>query len=147
MRRIDLVVETKLDRTPRVKQLSGMFDVPAQEKLSHHWQADFPIDDREWNIGCIVGPSAAGKSSIAKQQFGAERQFKWKAKSVIDDFDKTFSIQQIAEICSAVGFNTIPSWMKPQGVLSTGEKFRVDLARRLLEAKPGEIILVDEFTS
>jgi ABC-type lipoprotein export system ATPase subunit len=146
LRRVDLLVETQLDRTPRVKQLSGMFDVPAQEKLAHEWHGDLPIDERDWNVGLIVGPSGAGKSSVSRQLFGAEAKFKWRAKSVIDDFAPGHSIAEIAEICSAVGFNTIPSWMKPYNVLSTGEKFRVDLARRLLEVS-GDLILVDEFTS
>jgi ABC-type lipoprotein export system ATPase subunit len=145
VRSVDFIVETALDRTPRVKQLSGMFDVPAQEKLSHHWKGDLPIDERDWNLGLIVGPSGAGKSSVSRQLFGAEKKFTWSAKSVIDDFDKKYTIAQIAEICSAVGFNTIPSWMKPFGVLSTGEKFRVELARALLEAD--DLIMVDEFTS
>lgn len=123
MRKIDLLVETKLNRTPRVKQLSGMFDVPASEKLSHQWQGEIDIDEKPWNVGLIVGPSGAGKSSVSRQLFGAERVNEWKAGSVIDDFDKKFTIEQVAEICSAVGFNTIPSWMKPYGVLSTGEKF------------------------
>lgn len=109
VRHVDFVVETKLDRTPRVKQLSGMFDVPAQEKLSHRWQGELPIDEREWNIGLIVGPSGAGKSSVSRQLFGEEKTFTWKAKSIIDDFPKQFTIAQIAEICSAVGFNTIPT--------------------------------------
>lgn len=142
---VNFVVESKLDLTPRVKQLSGMFDVPAQEKLSHHWQGEVPIDTRDWNVGLIVGPSGAGKSSVSRQMFGEEQTFDWKAKSIIDDFGKQFTIAQIAEICSAVGFNTIPSWMKAFAVLSTGEKFRVDLARRLLEG--GDLIMVDEFTS
>ncbi len=72
---IDLVVESKLDLTPRVKQLSGMFDVPAQEKLSHHWAGDIPIDQRDWNVGLIVGPSGAGKSSVSRQLFGEEQTF------------------------------------------------------------------------
>lgn len=145
MRSVDLIVETKLDRTPRVKQLSGMFDVPAQEKLSHHWKGELPIDERDWNIGLIVGPSGVGKSSVSRQLFGEAAALEWKAKSVCDDFDKRFLIADVAEICSAVGFNSIPSWMKPFGVLSTGEKFRVELARHLLEG--GDLIVVDEFTS
>jgi GNAT superfamily N-acetyltransferase len=145
MRSIDLVVETKLERTARVKQLSGMFDVPAQEKLSHHWQGEIPIDERDWNVGLIVGPSGAGKSSVSRQLFGEEKKFDWAARSVIDDFGKQYPIAAIAEICSAVGFNTIPSWMKPHAVLSTGEKFRVELARHLLEG--GDLIMIDEFTS
>jgi len=55
------------------------------------------------------------------------------------------SVEQIAAVCQAVGFNTIPAWMRPHAVLSNGEKFRVELARRLLE--DGDPIVVDEFTS
>lgn len=145
MRSIDLLVESSLQLTPRVKQLSGMFDVPAKQKLSHHWKGEIPIDERPWNVGLIVGPSGAGKSSVARQLFGEEKRFTWGAASVIDDFEKRFAIQDITDICSAVGFNTIPSWMKPFAVLSTGEKFRVDLARRLIDGD--EVTMVDEFTS
>jgi ABC-type lipoprotein export system ATPase subunit len=143
--KVDLTVESRLEATPRVKQLSGMFDVPAQEKLSHHWKGDVPIEAQPWNVGLIVGPSGAGKSSVARQLFGEPKTYPWERASVIDDFDPRYSIQDVAEICSAVGFNSIPSWMKRYGVLSTGEKFRVDLARHLLEG--GERIVVDEFTS
>jgi hypothetical protein len=145
MRSIDLVVQTELTRSPRVKQLSGMFDVPAQEMVRHEWKGEIPIDERDWNIGLIVGPSGAGKSSVARQLFGDQPVMSWSAPSVVDDFDKKFGIQAIAEACSAVGFNTIPSWMKPYNVLSTGEKFRVELARLLLEG--GDLVVVDEFTS
>jgi len=145
MRHLDVTVSTKLDNTPRVKQLSGMFDVPAREKLEHHWTTDLPLDERPWQIGLIVGPSGAGKSTIARALFGAPQTFEWTHSSVCDDFSLDYSIQQIAEICSAVGFNTIPSWMKPYSVLSTGEKFRVELARHLLQG--GDQIVLDEFTS
>jgi ABC-type ATPase involved in cell division len=142
---INFDVETVLERSPRVKQLCGMFDVPPQDRLSHHWAGEVPLDERAWNVGVIVGPSGSGKSSVKRQLFGEDRVFEWRAPSVVDDFDKTLSIDDIAAVCSAVGFNTIPSWMKPYGVLSTGEKFRVDLARHLIEG--GELIVVDEFTS
>lgn len=145
MRSVDLVVQTELVRSARVKQLSGMFDVPASEMVKHEWKGELPIDERDWNIGLIVGPSGAGKSSVARQLFGEQPPLTWGAPSVCDDFDKRFGIQEIAETCSAVGFNTIPSWMKPYSVLSTGEKFRVELARQLLEG--GELVVIDEFTS
>lgn len=143
---VHLKVESDIRLSPRVKQLSGMFDAPIAEKLSHQWDGEIPIDDRPWNVGLIVGPSGAGKSSVARQMFGEERKFVWASQSIIDDFAKKFTIAEIAEICSAVGFNTIPSWAKPHAVLSTGEKFRVDLARRLIEIED-DLIMVDEFTS
>ena len=44
----------------------------------------------------------------------------------------------------AVGFGSVPSWLKPYSVLSNGEKMRVDLARSLLERN---VVCFDEFTS
>jgi hypothetical protein len=42
----------------------------------------------------------------------------------------------------SVGFNTIPAWMRPFAVPSNGEKFRVEMARRLIEA--GDLVTMDE---
>jgi len=64
---------------------------------------------------------------------------------VIDDFDDSLSMEDIARVCQSVGFNTIPSWLRPFSVLSNGEKFRVEIARRLLSSNG--IIAIDEFTS
>ena len=145
MQSIDVSVETRITRTPRVMQLESMFDVPAQQKLSHHWKGKIPIGEKQWNIGLIVGPSGAGKTTIARKLFGAPSSNSWRARSVVDDFPAKLSMEDISATCSAVGFNTIPSWMKPYSVLSTGERFRVDLARHLLsDANP---IVVDEFSS
>jgi ABC-type ATPase with predicted acetyltransferase domain len=145
MRKIDLLVETKLTARRASSSCRACSTCRRSEKLSHHWKGEIDIDEKPWNVGLIVGPSGAGKSSVARSCSARSASTTWKAASVIDDFDKKFSIEQVAEICSAVGFNTIPSWMKPYGVLSTGEKFRVDLARHVLEG--GDLVMVDEFTS
>ena len=55
-------------------------------------------------------------------------------------------IKQIARAFTAVGFSSPPSWIKPYGVLSTGEQFRCDLARAILTADGG-LVVFDEFTS
>ncbi len=147
MPRFNVVVETEISRSPRVRQLESMFDVPAQQKQRLEWHPDIPIESFDWNVGLIVGPSGSGKSTVAKALFGEdfETELQWGAASVVDDFDKTKSIQDISEICSAVGFNTIPAWLRPYSVLSNGEKFRVSIARRLLEQQG--VVVVDEFTS
>lgn len=142
---IDFAVESKIDLTPRVRQLSAMFDCPAQERCRIEFKGELPIEGGDWNIGLIVGPSGCGKSSILSRVFGEPVEFAWGAKSVIDDFPKEHSISEIAEICQSVGFNTIPAWMRPFAVLSNGEKFRVEMARRLLSGDG--IITMDEFTS
>jgi hypothetical protein len=145
--RIDVVVETPLPRSMRVRQTEAMFDVPPAEASRLEWHLDAPLDERSWNIGLIVGPSGAGKSTIARQLWPEElaRTFDWGAPSVLDDFPATEGIEEIAGICSAVGFNTIPAWRRPFSVLSTGERFRVELARRMLAG--GDPIVIDEFTS
>lgn len=122
-----------------------MFDVPPQEKARLEWRGELPIETFDWNIGLIVGPSGSGKTTIARHLFGDTVALDWSSKSVIDDFNKDLSIEDISKVCQAVGFNTIPAWMRPYAVLSNGERFRVDLARRMLELP--DPIVVDEFTS
>lgn len=147
MPRFDLVVESKTPRSERCQQLSGMFDVPPAVKLRHEWRVNCPIEDQDWKVGLIVGPSGAGKSQIARRMFGqaVDRPVRWGKGAVIDDFAERLSMEDITQACMAVGFNTIPSWLKPHAVLSNGEKFRVELARRLLEH--GDLCVVDEFSS
>lgn len=143
--KLDFTVESVLSRSPRVRQLEGMFDCPAEEKCRIHFSGEFPIEAEPWGVGLIVGPSGAGKSTIMRQVWGEPAALVWGQPAVIDDFAAGLSMQDIAGVCSAVGFNTIPAWMRPYAVLSTGERFRVEIARRMLETE-GPIV-VDEFTS
>jgi hypothetical protein len=146
MSRIDLVVSSPIPSSSRARQLEGMFEVPRSETTSREWHGDIDLDSKPWNVGLILGPSGSGKSLCAKQLFGDfDSDIPWSGSSVIDDFPDKAPIGDIIEACQSVGFNTIPAWMRPYHVLSNGEKFRVDLARRLLsDANP---IVIDEFTS
>ena len=54
------------------------------------------------------------------------------------------AINEITKMFYAVGFGSVPSWLKPYSVLSNGEKMRVDLERSLLES---DFVVFDEFTS
>lgn len=127
--------------------MESAFDVPAQEKCRLHWKGELPIESEPWNIGLIVGPSGSGKSSLLSHVFGAQKPLPWGAPSVIDDFAATLSIETITKACQSVGFNTIPAWLRPYAVLSNGERFRADIARRMLETPADETIVIDEFTS
>jgi len=144
---IDIVVQTDVSKSSRVQQLSAMFDVPPRESSECQWKFDAPFEKEDWLVGLIVGPSGAGKTTVARQLFGdhVDVPMEWGGKSVIDDFSAETSMEDIAAACQAVGFNTIPSWLRPFPVLSTGERFRVELARRLLACEPP--VVVDEFTS
>ena len=143
--RVNVAVETAVSTSTRARQVSAMFDVPVAEKCRLEWDIDLPIEADDWNVGLVVGPSGSGKSTILRHVWGEPPTLDWNAASVVDDFAKTSSMEDIAAACSAVGFNTIPAWMRPHRVLSNGEQFRVDLARRILEL-PSPVV-VDEFTS
>lgn len=143
--KVDVTVSSKISSSSRVRQLEGMFDVPPEEKSTLSWQGEVPVEDEPWSVGLIVGPSGCGKSILLKQCFGGEKKLRWGRSSVVDDFDEKFSMKEVAAVCQAVGFNTIPAWTRPFRVLSNGEQFRAELARRLLETDG--TIVVDEFTS
>jgi ABC-type glutathione transport system ATPase component len=143
---VDCVKTTPVSSSFRARQVQALFDVPEGTEQTKQWRGDVPIESFDWNVGLIVGPSGCGKSSVAKQLFGEfEKPFDWGGAAVVDDFDRKFSVQQITETLSAVGFGTIPAWLRPYGVLSNGEKFRAETARRILENS--DLCVVDEFTS
>lgn len=142
---VDLVVKTPLSQSTRARQLEAMFDVPSRDAVELTWKGELPLDERPWSVGLIVGPSGCGKSTVLRSVWGEPPMLAWGGASVIDDFGSALSMSEITKACQAVGFNTIPAWLRPYRVLSNGERFRVELARRLLEG--GDLIAVDEFTS
>jgi ABC-type ATPase involved in cell division/GNAT superfamily N-acetyltransferase len=99
----------------------------------------FDLPDDDFSIGLIVGPSGSGKSTLLRS-IGDESAHEWHSgKTVASHFQS--ATDAIDRLCG-VGLNSIPSWAKPYQVLSTGEKFRADLARALNDGA-----IVDEFTS
>lgn len=144
---LDFVRSSPVSRSVRARQVEALFDVPPAEKAELRWRGNVPLDAAPWNVGLIVGPSGSGKSSVARELFGDayEPPLAWNAASVIDDVRVGVPVERITQAFSAVGFNTIPAWLRPFAVLSTGERFRVELARRVLELP--DPIVVDEFTS
>lgn len=68
--RVDVTVSIDQQPTPRMRQVSAMFDAPIAKKASRTWGGDVPLDERPWSVGLIVGPSGAGKSTVAQQMFG-----------------------------------------------------------------------------
>lgn len=153
MPRHHVVKETPLVKSARVLQVQGMFDVPNAETSIVEWDVDLDLEAKPWTVGLIVGPSGAGKTTIAKELFGEHivHGYKWsKTKPILDDFPKALSIKEISGLLTGVGLGSIPAWLRPFDVLSNGEQFRVTMARALGEAiaaKTTAPIVMDEFTS
>jgi GNAT superfamily N-acetyltransferase len=118
--------------------LAEAFDFEFSGALSFTPPA-MPAPPEDYGIGLIVGPSGSGKSTLLKQ-FGGEADIAWdEGKSVASHFA---SADDARTRLGAVGLNSIPAMLRPYHVLSTGERFRADLARRVQDDA-----VIDEFTS
>ena len=146
MPRVKIDLQTAVGRSARVREVSRLFHVKPADARRVSWSADLPSTD---GVGLIVGPSGSGKTTLLRSLFGdqATKRLTWSATAVVDDFDDRHGMERIASVCQAVGFNTIPAWLRPYKVLSNGEQFRVSMARRLVDAQESGQVVVDEFTS
>ncbi len=156
--KLHVEVETPIVNSPRVAQIRGIFDLPAEPVSRLAWDVNLPLEDRPWHLGLIVGPSGCGKSTIARKLFpqlaevdggGVPLQLAplLARGTVVDAFPETMSIKEVVALLSAVGFASPPAWLRPFHVLSTGQKFRVVLALLLATAPPAKPVVCDEFTS
>jgi len=146
---VDKLIETLVRETqPLISNVERDAFITASEKAFdctfdgtsrfYPWKMPSKIP-KKFKLGVIVGSSGSGKSTLLKE-FGVEETPIWDSnKSIISHFDTP---DEAINKLGSVGLNTIPSWYKPYHVLSNGEKFRADLARKL---KSGAVI--DEFTS
>jgi len=155
-----IVVESPVEDTPRVQQVRGMFDLAPEATSRVEWDVDLPLEEKPWNVGLIVGPSGCGKSTIARRLWPEEsaRQTRasWSSgRAILDDFPGALGVKEVVGLLSSVGFSSPPAWLRPFSVLSTGQQFRVTLARLLAEAaadpdqhvRGDTPIVFDEFTS
>jgi GNAT superfamily N-acetyltransferase/ABC-type thiamine transport system ATPase subunit len=155
---------TPIRRLFRAEQVAGMFDLPFDElagRLSHTLTAELPALDDDWTIGAIVGPSGSGKTTLARAAYGdaVAQPREWpEDEAIIDCLERAevrgqraegrpgLTFKHLLRLLTAVGLASPPSWLKPYRVLSTGERFRADVARAVLGARDSLLVL-DEFTS
>jgi ABC-type phosphate/phosphonate transport system ATPase subunit/GNAT superfamily N-acetyltransferase len=147
-------VATPIHETPRVLQVRGLFDLPEAKTSALEWDVDLPLADRPWHVGLIVGPSGRGKSTIARALWpeAAAAAATWPTDAaILDGFPEALGIKEVTEVLSSVGFSSPPAWLRPFHVLSTGQQFRVTLARLIAEAMVAAArdrpIVFDEYTS
>jgi ABC-type glutathione transport system ATPase component len=127
----------------RAARVKSLFNVESGADFA--LDAELPIDDGEWRIGVVVGPSGSGKSSIGAALGNAYDPVWPGDRPVIDVIAPEGDFNAATGALSAVGLGSVPTWLRPFPVLSNGEKFRATLARLVCEAP--RFAVVDEFSS
>jgi GNAT superfamily N-acetyltransferase len=148
---IEHQIDCPLYDSPRVRQVAAMFDVPLAERMKDSFRAELPSLNDDWTIGAIVGPSASGKTTIARRAYGEHfaARHDWPADRAVIDCIANLPANEVVRLLTSVGFSSPPSWIKPYRVLSGGEQFRCELARAVADAAAAlrPLVVVDEFTS
>lgn len=133
-----IVLKSSIEEDETTKEIAKNFDY--YYKGETVVEIEVPMFPKDFEIGLIVGSSGSGKTTLLRHCFGEEEQVVWdNKKSIASNFA---SFEEASNKFGAVGLNSIPTWLKPYRVLSNGEQFRANMARKL---KSGAVI--DEFTS
>lgn len=144
---IDINQSVPVSQSYRAARVRSLFNVTPEQSSTFSAHAEIPADVPGWSIGLVVGPSGSGKSSIGRNipGFAMQTGHNWFDFPIIDEIAPGKPFDAVTGALSAVGLGSCPSWLRPYSVLSTGEKFRADLARTLLDDTPN--VVIDEFTS
>lgn len=139
----EIILEQDIIHDEFTEYANVMYDVQKQDKTVTVIQDNIEYPD-EWNIGLIYGESGSGKSTILKN-IGEIFTPQWDDhKSIISDLNASSPFEAAQALC-CTGLSTIPAWLRSYKHLSTGQKFRADLAKNILHDQ--DVILIDEFTS
>jgi hypothetical protein len=131
------------------KELAARFDFALSESIDPFEPIDlWALCNDPFCIGVVYGPSGSGKTQSIARLAPLPDALSWdETLSVADHFVSA----DVAQDCfGAVGLNSVPQMMKPYRLLSNGEQYRANLARRLAErgtVNRDAILCVDEFTS
>jgi ABC-type transport system involved in cytochrome c biogenesis ATPase subunit len=131
-----LSTSVRVDST--TAQAAGAFDLDWTGETSFLPPARPPELPADYGVGVIVGASGSGKTTLLRT-FGEPATPSWGETSIASHFSTP---EEVAERFYAVGLNSVPTWVKPYSVLSTGERFRADLARSIQDGAA-----IDEYTS
>lgn len=141
-----MILKTQAPVDEYTQYVSDYYDVKFDGEVKTEIP-DFNVAELEglaWNIGCIVGDSGSGKSTILNK-IGKVFVPQYEAgKSVVSQFSN-HTPSEAVDILQSVGLSSIPTYFHKPSELSFGERHRLDVAMAL--ASGVDIIMVDEFTS
>jgi energy-coupling factor transporter ATP-binding protein EcfA2 len=143
----NITLRTKINNDEYTNYIYDAYDIQNQEENICVIPNNIDLDEAgDWNIGVIYGGSGSGKTTILKT-FGDLEDPKFDgSKALISCFD-FLTPDEACKLLSSVGLSSVPSWLRPYGVLSNGEQYRAKLAYMIGKATKSEITVIDEYTS
>eukprot|EP00510_Aplanochytrium_minuta_P004441 CAMPEP_0184025206 /NCGR_PEP_ID=MMETSP0954-20121128/12642_1 /TAXON_ID=627963 /ORGANISM="Aplanochytrium sp, Strain PBS07" /LENGTH=289 /DNA_ID=CAMNT_0026308885 /DNA_START=648 /DNA_END=1514 /DNA_ORIENTATION=+ len=136
-------------------QLSLTEDASGKSRSPNHVDAASGLDGLDGlkkeqlfgRITVVCGQSGCGKSRLLESlPYVKTPKVDWeREKAIISQFETK---EEASLWLTSVGLASIPSWCKPYHILSTGERYRADIARKLayISKQPSQSLLVlDDF--
>ena len=125
---------TKIPKTEITQKVRNIFTIIKDEIIFTPHEKPF---NEKFCIGYITGSSGSGKSILLKE-YGEEYHYKWDNLPICSNFK---SYEQAEHKLLGAGLSSIPAWLLPFHLLSTGQKYRANLAINLKDNS-----VFDEFT-
>lgn len=133
--------------TYRTQRAADSVNLNIKEKSTHTLSIEGDFSS-PFQIGAIVGSSGSGKTTLAKQLFGLPEESKLDPSlPIIEAFPKEMPYDDCVDALTGVGLSSVPCWLRPAYTLSNGQRARAEAALAIATAKPGSVIVFDEWTS
>lgn len=143
-----IILESEVNIDKYVNFVADKFDLQNREIN----RVEIPmLDEAElgtfpWHIGIILGNSGSGKSTVLKCLGEPKNALYDDSKSIVSQFNN-LTEEEVCNLFSSVGLNSIPTYLNRPNQLSNGQKARLDLCYSIANTPNDEIIYIDEFTS
>lgn len=143
-----ILLETNVTVDNYTEYVCDKFDLQTRE----HIVTEIPMINTDeltsfsWNIGLICGNSGSGKSTVLNRLGSIIQPHYDNEKSIVSQFPH-LSESDVCDLLSSVGLSSVPVWMHKPNELSNGERARLDVCWILANAKDGDTILIDEYSS
>lgn len=136
---MEIVLKSVVKQDEYTEYIKNAFDLQVGDVSEVSIPMNFDLSKlKDWQIGVICGASGSGKSTILKSLGEVQEPTFDDSKCLISNFDN-MSPQDACKLLSAMGLASVPTWIRPYGVLSNGEKYRASLAKSLAMSNGGGI--------